>query len=132
MTGPERLKPQLYDEGSPPMLQGGVCDCGYVFFPLQAYGCERCGRHGDSLKPRALVGRGRLVSSAVVHLHAGERPAPFVVGAIALDDGPVVRTLLAETATALPPGTPMVGALVPAPPGEDGAPRVDLRFIAAF
>lgn len=39
MTEPRLLMPQLYDGGSPPALQGGVCDCGHVFFPLQAYGC---------------------------------------------------------------------------------------------
>ena len=131
MTEPRLLMPQLYDGGSPPALQGGVCDCGHVFFPLQAYGCERCGGHGTRLRPKRLAARGRLVASAVVHLHAGERPAPFVVGAIALDDGPVVRTLLTGTDVSLPPGCRMVGTLVPVTPAEDGTPRVDFRFAPA-
>jgi len=130
MTETARLKPELYGDGPQPSLSGGACTCGYVFFPMQRYGCERCGRYGEHLTARALAGRGRLVASAVVHIHFGERPAPFVVGAIALEDGPVVRTLLAGTETALTPGTPMVTTLVPIAPGEDGAPRVDLRFTA--
>ena len=57
-----------------PALVGGRCVCGYVFFPMQTYGCEKCGRFGNDLKEVRLSGRGRLLAFAQVHLHA--RPYP--------------------------------------------------------
>lgn len=128
------LKPALYQtQGSAaapnrPALLGGVCACGYVFFPVQSYGCERCG--GLALKPKVLSGAGRLLASARVHLHAGKgRDAPFTVGAIQLDDGPIVRTLLEADDAELRPGARMATVLAPVV-DADGAPRVDLRFAA--
>lgn len=127
------LKPALYQAqgsaGEPghPALLGGACACGYVFFPMQGYGCERCG--GRDLQPRALSGAGRLLASARVHLHAGKgREAPFTVGSIKLDDGPIVRTLIEDHDTDLHPGIRMVTVLSPVV-DADGAPRSDLRFI---
>jgi hypothetical protein len=126
------LKPALYRAGGTaavpghPALLGGACACGYVFFPLQVYGCEKCG--GVSIEPRALSGAGTLLASARVHLHHGKgREAPFTVGAIRLDDGPIVRTLVEADGTELQPGTRMVTALTPVVDTE-GAPRLDLRF----
>jgi uncharacterized OB-fold protein len=123
------LKPDLYDEGgdAPPALRGGVCDaCGYVFFPMQAYGCERCG--SVALTPRRLPGAGRLTASARVHLHAGKgREAPFTVVAVQLDDGPTVRTLSGRDEP-LAVGQRMVTALLPAT-GPDGEACLDLRFV---
>jgi hypothetical protein len=132
MGDPTLLKPTLYraegTEAAPghPALLGGACACGYVFFPLQPYGCERCG--GLDLRPKALAGAGRLLAAARVHLHAGKgREAPFTVGSIRLDDGPIVRTLIEGDETLLQPGTPMVTVLSPATDAE-GMERLDLRF----
>jgi hypothetical protein len=127
------LKPALYRaEGSAaapdhPALLGGKCaDCGYVFFPLQAYGCERCG--SVRLEPQLLSGTGRLQASAQVHLHPGKgREAPFAVGAIALDDGPIVRTLIEDDSAGVRVGARMVSRLIRVADAE-GAPRLDLRF----
>ena len=129
----ELLKPGLYRaEGTAeaperPALLGGACaSCGYVFFPLQAYGCEKCG--GTDLRPRALSGVGRLLASARVWLHAGKgREAPFTVGSIRLDDGPIVRTLIVEETGPLAVGGRMVTTLEGVSDAE-GAPRLDLRF----
>lgn len=128
----ELLKPALYRaEDAPaapghPSLLGGACACGYVFFPLQIYGCEKCG--GLDIAPRAIGGAGRLLASAVVHLHAGKgRTAPFTVGAIALDDGPIVRTLIAEGVGPLTVGQRMATVLEPVE-GPEGEARLDLRF----
>jgi uncharacterized OB-fold protein len=97
-----------------------------VFFPLQKYGCEKCG--GVYLQPCALSGVGQLLASARVHLHAGKgREAPFTVGSIRLDDGPIVRTLIVEDAGPLEVGRRMVTTLE-AVPDADGASRLDLRF----
>lgn len=138
------LKPRLYQaEGTPqaptqPALLGGRCAaCGYVFFPFQQYGCERCGAHGEQLQPQSLTGRGRLEAQATVHLHAkGDRPTPFVVGTVRLIDGPVVRTLLDPAATQLKTGDAVVTTLIdvdaPPPKGEGDPTRArDLRFTAA-
>ena len=116
------LKPTLYTPAG--TLLGGRCACGHVFFPLQAHGCEVCGRHGDDLQPMTLSGRGTLLSSTVVHLHADKaRTAPFTIGKVALAEGPVVRTLLLDPDREIAPGTPMAARLVPV--GETG---LDLRF----
>lgn len=84
-------------EGVPdrPALIGGRCTCGHIFFPMQTYGCEKCGRHGEHLQTIPLSGRGRLHTFAQVHLHARPEPrTPFTVVSIALDDGPIIRALL--------------------------------------
>jgi len=131
----QALKPHLYtlpDAGPAgvPQLRGGRCSCGYVFFPMQTYGCEVCGRSGDALQPALLDGRGALVASARVLLHANkDRTAPFVVVSVKLADGPVVRTLLAQDTTErLPIGQPVQACLVEVGRSEAGDAIVDLRF----
>lgn len=126
------LKPALYrKDGSAadpahPALLGGACRCGYVFFPMQNFGCERCG--ATNLEPRALTGRGKLIASARVHLHAGKhRQAPFTVGSIALEDGPIVRTILIDSERGFKPGDAVVTTLVEVPDAE-GHAKLDLRF----
>lgn len=131
----QALKPELYtvpEEGAGGIaqLRGGRCSCGHVFFPLQAYGCEVCGRTGAALQPALLDGRGTLVASARVLMHAAkDRQAPFVVASVKLASGPVVRTLLAEDTTVrLPVGTPLRACLVEVGKTEAGDAIVDLRF----
>lgn len=127
------LKPTLYRAAGTaqapnrPALLGGVCDAGHVFFPLQRYGCERCG--SLDLQPKALSGVGRLLASARVHLHVGKtREAPFTVASIQLEDGPIVRTLIeAGDGETLAAGTPMATTLV-AVVDADGRDCLDLRF----
>ena len=113
-----------------PALLGGHCKtCGGNFFPMQSYGCERCG--SCDVEPRTLSGRGRLVSSAEVHMSQNpHRPAPYTVGAIALDEGGVVRALLdVPPGTSLALDTPMVTKLVPET--RPNAGEFDLRFVPA-
>ena len=57
-----------------PSLSGGECRCGYVFFPWQTYGCERCGLSGDALRPKRLTGKGTLRAKATVHGTATTAP----------------------------------------------------------
>jgi uncharacterized OB-fold protein len=127
------LKPALYEsraDGSA-VLKGGCCECGYVFFPMQQFGCEQCGRSGESLKPFALSGRGRLVASSLVHMHADtKREAPFVIGTIALDEGPVVRTLLTSISEPVIGTAPLrvMATLVPVKSGDEGGEFLDIRF----
>lgn len=125
------LKPSLYavDAGGQPVLLGGRCTCGHTFFPMQTYGCERCGQTGDALTPKALATRGRLLATATVYSDR-ERTAPFVLAAIELDDGPVVRTLLDETPAAIIPAVRRqrrVHAVFQTVKTEDSE-ALDLRF----
>jgi uncharacterized OB-fold protein len=132
------LKPELYapaqssQPGDAVTLKGGRCTCGYTFFPMQHYGCEMCGRFGADLQPTALPGRGQLVASVTVHIHASkDRVTPFTIGTIKLDAGPVVRALLSGPLDGLAPGRPMVATLVPVAPAEPGKTTLDLRFTPA-
>jgi uncharacterized protein len=135
------LKPTLYDrtgDGSPQavVLKGGRCKCGHVFFPWQTFGCQCCG-DVDFLQPMQLEARGRVLSSVLVHFHRSPaRPTPFVIAAIQLVDGPVVRTLLASPSEGvpaiLPPGQPVVAKLIEVPrPADPSVSGLDLRFIGA-
>lgn len=77
------------------MLRGGSCQCGYVFFPFQGYGCELCGASSEDLEELELTPEGELVSSTTVFVYRGsQRIAPFMVGAIRLTAGPVIRCLI--------------------------------------
>lgn len=129
----QALKPHLYtaaDGSTIPQLRGGRCVCGYVFFPMQAYGCEKCGRDQEALTPALLDGTGSLMASARVLLHASkDRTAPFVVVAVKLDGGPVVRTLLlGDRDTALPIGARLQACLTEVGRSDSGEPVMDLRF----
>ena len=113
-----------------PALLGGKCrTCGYVFFPMQTYGCESCG--SQDLEPIPLIGRGKLVASAEVFMPAGpDRPAPFTVGSIVTDDGAVVRALLGvQPVVRLANGAVMVTCLAPETRPNRGT--YDLRFSPA-
>jgi uncharacterized protein len=125
------LKPALYARsGTEPVLLGGRCECGFVFFPMQTFGCERCGKFGDALQPFELKGRGTLRCASTVHVHADEkRTAPFVIGMVALDEGPVVRTLIFDApADHEAPGTLVEAVFVPVLTEQGEA--LDLRFRA--
>jgi uncharacterized OB-fold protein len=95
---------------------------------MQSFGCERCGRFGHALQAYDLKARGTLRCATTVHVHAdANRTAPFVIGMIALEDGPVIRTLIIDS----PPDHEAAGAQVEAVligvPCESGE-ALDLRF----
>lgn len=132
MAAQQLLKPELYaaDKSNvgAVVLRGGRCTCGHVFFPMQRYGCEKCGRAGADLQPVDLKGQGTLAASVTVHMHVRpERAAPFTVGTIKLDDGPVVRALLTKAVENLKPGCRVTATL--ASPDTSGG-LLDLRFAA--
>ena len=80
--------------GVPALLGGHCAACGYKFFPMQHYGCERCGET-QALQERRLSGRGTLATFAKVHVHADPNlPPPFTVGSVKLEDDVVVRAFL--------------------------------------
>jgi uncharacterized protein len=92
---PVPAHPGLYDvTAETPALDGTRCGgCGATAFPPLTIGCEVCG--SPDLRPVTLAARGALHSFATVHLHRGKDiAAPFTVGEIVLDDGPVIRATL--------------------------------------
>ncbi len=103
-----------------PSLSGGECRCGYVFFPWQTYGCERCGLSGDALRPKRLTGKGTLRAKATVHRHRDNRAltdvqprvAPFTIGVVDLVDGPTIRVVLDESDGPAHPDATVVARLV--------------------
>lgn len=123
--------PGLYsiDDGESPSLQGRRCrDCGYVFFPPHDFGCEACGAAPERVQPAALAGAGELRSFAVVHRHGGAGiEVPFTVGEIALDDGPMVRAVIAGQGE-LRIGDRMRTRLLVTPAGAEPDEKVELRF----
>ncbi len=82
--------------GQPPPLTGCRCkECGFIMFPPQAYGCERCGTGQDHLEPFDLKGHGVLKSFAIIHGHHFQSEnLPTVLGEVILDEGPVVQAML--------------------------------------
>lgn len=117
----------LYDITAPtPVLAGTRCGaCSAVFFPPVGIGCPVCG--ATELEAMALAAAGTLHSQATVHLHRGKDiDAPFTVGEIALDDGPLVRALL--TSDALEIGDRVTAEWVVAGTDDDGADKIEPRF----
>jgi hypothetical protein len=125
--------PQLYGtESDSPALRGSRCaECGRISFPELAIGCEACGAPEERLVRVELRGAGVLHSIATVHVHHGEPETPFRVAEVRLDDGPLIRAMLAPGA-----GAPAVGARVTAEwvltgLDEDGNEVVEPGFIGA-
>jgi uncharacterized protein len=122
----ELAKPALYREGQDGLaiLRGMRCGCGRIAFPYQPFGCEQCGRT-CSIEPADLAADGRIAAVAEVHVQPGDSPpAPFLVGAVKLDSGPMVRAYL--EGARVRPGDRVRGALLPAMSGSEGV--LDLRF----
>ncbi len=130
----ELSHPDLYREtaGDSVELLGIKCStCGFVAFPRQRYGCERCGAAGEALADVELSSDGTLASYATVHMHQAKTiAAPFVIGEIALDAGPTVRATMVEADdAAMRIGARVRGRLHPAPaPPDGGAAKLELRF----
>lgn len=96
-------QPDLYRaNGDAPTLLGSRCaECGRVSFPALTIGCDVCGAAEEPLKGVELVAAGLLHSIVTVHRHQGEPRAPFSVAEIRLDDGPLIRAMVAPDASGL-------------------------------
>lgn len=69
--------------------------CGLVAVPAERYGCERCGAPPATHDLVDLPAAGRVASFAEVHRHhQPEPPTPFVVAAVEVDGGPVLKGVL--------------------------------------
>ncbi len=88
--------------------------CGFVSFPARPI-CSRCGSEDAERLPGGR--RGRVLSSAVVHHAPIGFEAPYVVGLVEIDEGPVVFCPIAgfpEGAHAVPRGASVELAIAPA------------------
>ena len=118
------------ESGEAPALRGGRCTCGHVFFPPQQMGCDVCGASGDAIDIIDLTAAGILQTFATAHRQ--KRPggnSSLVVGAVVLDDGPVVEVVLdVEDERGLRAGQRVGGRLVEVGEDDDGRPVVDCFF----
>jgi uncharacterized OB-fold protein len=125
--------PGLYSaDGDAPVLIGSRCArCGQVSFPPLAIGCDVCGAAESFLEPATLEARGVVHSLATVHLHHGEPAAPFDVAEIQLDDGPLIRGMVADEALGLRIGDRVSAVWLVTNVDDDGAETVEPRFTGA-
>ncbi|MEK4425571.1 Zn-ribbon domain-containing OB-fold protein [Solibacillus sp. FSL K6-1523] len=141
------LKPNLFsthgtkDLPNHPLLKGGKCECGHTFFPLQKYGCEVCGSHGDRINEIELMGRGVIKTFTTVYRNAQEKKSitygasptdflhvPFVLASIILDEGCELMALIDGDGSNLHPGQTVYSTLVSVMENEDNQEILDLRF----
>lgn len=126
MTNASPLFGAALSPTDPPVLYGGICVCGHIFFPFQTYGCERCG--SLELQQRALPGCGRLIAAVTVYVGPSSRyAAPYVVASIQLDSGPLI-TAIAEATGALPDNA-RVKAVLKRLVGPEALPSTILQFV---
>lgn len=85
----------LYDADAGVLLGSRCRACGTTFFPRLDLGCEVCG--STQLEPTAIDPSGTLHSVATVHLYQGQDiEAPFAIGEVQLDAGPLIRVTMTE------------------------------------
>jgi uncharacterized protein len=99
-------------------LDASTCpSCGLVAVPPEPIGCERCGTPAVAMAHTTVPSTGAVTAHAVVHHHARPQPpTPFVVVEVALDAGPVVRSLLLDAG----PAGVAIGARVTGDADETG------------
>jgi len=131
MPGPILRQPSLIalssdSQGSSgPRIRGRRCDCGHLFHPPHAYGCERCGRSGAATHEVEMDPVGALTALAEVRVHP-KLPTPFTLGRVTLDGGPTLDVWL-EDASRLSIGSRVRGRLV-ASKDANGGDVFDCRF----
>ena len=119
----------LYDiSADRPVLQGTRCaSCNTTFFPVLSLGCEVCG--STQLDAIVLEATGVLHSVATVHLYQGhDIEAPFAIGEIQLDAGPLIRATMAEVLERDAIGARVAASWATLRADDDGNDVVEPRF----
>jgi uncharacterized protein len=111
------------DAGIPTLL--GVRDgTGCVSHPSQRFGSLLNGDHGAHLVRVEMTGTGRILAVATVYRHPGaDVSGPFTVASIILDEGPLVRGILAGESRDAKVGAPVRAVTIVNPNGV-----AELRF----
>jgi|TARA_Y100000310_G_scaffold343348_1_gene450536 hypothetical protein len=74
------------------LLRGAECRaCHYQWFPLQSFGCEQCGAHGDDIASRDFTGSATIYSFTPVPERDG---GTFILAQLILDQGPAIRGII--------------------------------------
>jgi uncharacterized protein len=115
------------------VLIGTRCGaCESPFFPPLLIGCAVCGATEDHLAAADLAARGTLHSIATVHRHRGrDIEAPFAVGEIQLDGGPLIRCTMAVGEADVSIGDTVAAQWVVVGQDDDGNDVVEPRFAPA-
>ncbi len=92
-------------------------------------GCPACGAGEDHLDPADLAASGTVYSLATVHRHRGrDVEAPFVMGEIQLDDGPLIRATMAVAEHEVSIGQRVVAQWLVQRTDDEGNDIVEPRF----
>jgi uncharacterized protein len=127
------VHPGLYNlDTNTPVLFGTRCNsCKGLFFPPLAIGCEICGAEANQLKPETIEAFGVLHSVATVHLHHGRGiEAPFAIGEIQLDAGPLIRATLGALVDVTAIGARMQAEWLTVGTADDGSELTEPRFVS--
>ncbi|GAA1847661.1 Zn-ribbon domain-containing OB-fold protein [Microbacterium koreense] len=121
-------EPALYDvaDDGAAILFGARDRAGYISFPFQELGSLESGDHGSDLTRVPLSGHGTVRASATVWRHNDPTvEVPYTVASISLDEGPLIRGVMADLATPTH-GTPVRAITIPMPDAGDDVRQ--LRF----
>ena len=121
----------LYDtDRDQPVLNGTRCgSCERMFFPPVGLGCPSCGATPDQLVATDLAAEGTLYSVATVHRHRGrDIEAPFAVGEVQLDSGPLIRATMAVSESEVAIGQRVAAHWVTQRVDDDGNDVIEPRF----
>jgi uncharacterized OB-fold protein len=124
------VHPGLYDPAATePVLAGSRCNsCGRVAFPALAIGCDACG--SSELELVELEAAGSLFTFAEVHVYRGaDIEAPFTIGEVELDSGPLIRVTMGPDQPDLAVGDRVRGVWRVATIDEQGDEVVEPAFI---
>jgi uncharacterized protein len=126
------VQPGLYDADTDvPILNASRCaTCGRVSFPPLSIGCDICGASEARLEAIHLPAVGEVHSFATVHVQHGQPIEPFTVAEIALDGGPLIRAMVAQSSPALSVGDRVSGAWAVAKTDDAGNDLVEPVFTA--
>lgn len=134
--GMNSAEPSLYavDDAGVPTLVGSRNSAGNISFPFQTYGSEYNGDHGADLARVDLCGRGTIAATATATVSrdpAGAIGAPFTIASIVLEEGPMIRAVLADGSSRAQRGDSVRATTAPASTGDDSTYELRFEVVAA-
>lgn len=115
-----RLQSQRY------RMVGSVCKgCNRLYFPQKRI-CPECG--GSEFSERQLSGKGRVESWTVIRTAPTGFEAPYVVGVIRLEEGPLFTAQICSPVESVEIGKPVKATLRRLLQNEDGLIVYGIKF----